>query len=82
MDKIFQTKDLALATYVKLRGLRILKAARIGRDFDFTFADPDEQAEQLKVAYANSESQKFDSEMRTLKKLLANQPTSVQAGPS
>lgn len=64
---LFRTKDLALATYVKMHGLTVTKASRQGRDYEFLFADPDGKAEKLRYAFANSECQKFDYEMRTLK---------------
>ncbi len=76
MEKgLFRTKDLALATFVKMHGLKVTKATRQGRDYEFLFADPDGTAEKLRYLFANSDCQKFDYEMRTLKILTSGGPT-------
>lgn len=68
------TRDLALAAYMMMRGLQIKKAERRnggGRaSFSFTIHDPEGQFDQLAVDFANSESQRFDSCVRTVKKLM------------
>jgi len=64
-----ETRDLALAAYWKMCGLAIVRATRRGREFDFLFRDPEGRAEKLAVEFANSEAQRFDSEVRALKKL-------------
>jgi hypothetical protein len=64
-----ETRDLALAAYWKMRGLVIVRATRRGKDFEFLLRDPEGHADALAVEFANSEAQKFDSEVRALKKL-------------
>ncbi|HHV62116.1 MAG TPA: hypothetical protein GXX51_05700 [Firmicutes bacterium] len=66
-----RTTDLALAAYLKLRGLRLLRTEK--DEFDrtaFVFDDSMDVAELLKVEFANSECCKFDGELRHLKKLI------------
>lgn len=64
------TRDLALAAYIKMHGLEIVKAVRTGRyKFEFAFRDPEGRFDSLRLGFANSECHRFDSEMRTLKKL-------------
>lgn len=64
------TRDLALATYVKMHRLEVVKAVRTGKHyFEFMFRDPDRKFDDLALAFANSECQRFDNEMRSLKKL-------------
>jgi len=64
------TRDLALAAYLKLRGLRIVRALRKGRhDWEFTFEDPNRQWDTYAVEFTNSECRRYDDEMRALKKL-------------
>jgi hypothetical protein len=64
-----ETRDLALAAYWKMRGLVIVRATRRGKEFEFLFRDEKGLGDQLAVEFANSEAQKFDSEVRALKKL-------------
>jgi len=67
-----RTQDLAAAAWLKMHGLRVLNAKRFGANgqgFEFTFADPENRAPQLLVDFANSEAQRYDSEVRSLKKL-------------
>ena len=63
------TRDLAMAAYLKMRGLAIVRATRRGREFDFLFRDPEGRSDELAVEFANSEAQRFNSEVRALKKL-------------
>ena len=67
--RVRTTKDLALAAYMNLNELEIVKASRRGRDFEFTFRDPDERWEGLTVEFVNSRCRRYDDSMRTLKKL-------------
>ena len=64
-----ETRDLALAAYWKMRGLVILRASRRGKEFEFLFRDEKGLGDRLAVEFANSEAQRFDSEVRALKKL-------------
>ena len=67
--RVRTTKDLALAAYLKMKGLPIVRASRRGRDFEFTFRDPEEQWDTLTVEFVNSECSRYDDAMRSLKKL-------------
>ncbi len=64
-----ETRDLALAAYWKMRGLVIVRATRRGKEFEFLFHDPDGRADELAMEFANSEAQRFDNEVRAIKKL-------------
>lgn len=67
------TGDLALAAYAHMKGFSVLKAqeTRRGRitEYAFTFADPDEQWNDLCVEFANSEAQRHDTSVMVLKRL-------------
>lgn len=64
------TSDLALAGYVHMQGLRVVKGERLnGGRFRFAFEDPGDDWEELKQGFANSESLRFDSSVRALKKM-------------
>lgn len=68
--KLRTTRDLALATFARLRGLEIVRAARKSRgDFEFLFRDPDGKWDALRIEWTNSEFRRYDDEMRALKKL-------------
>ena len=67
------TGDLALAAYAHMRGFRVMKAEEMKRgritEYRFTIEDPSEQWDGLCVDFANSEAQKHDASVRTLKRL-------------
>lgn len=64
------TRDLALAAFLKMHGLAIVKAVRTSRyKFEFAFKDPEGRFDELRMSFANSECHRFDNEIRTLKKL-------------
>jgi hypothetical protein len=68
---MFETSDIAIASYVMMKGLRLIKAERerTGR-FKFVFDDPDSLGSSYAVEYVNSESAKFDAHMKNLKNVL------------
>jgi len=68
---MFETSDIAIASYVMMKGLRLVKAERerSGR-FKFMFDDPDDVGNSYAVEYVNSESAKFDAHMKNLKNVL------------
>ena len=69
---IVKTADLAMAAYWKMKGLRVIKSNRCeqnSREFEFVFEDKNGIAEALSIEFANSEAQRFDAELRALKKL-------------
>lgn len=69
--KEFATSDLALAGYLKLRGLELVRVDRSNpRKAVFYFDDSIDVAEQLVLEFANSDFRKYDAEIRALKKLI------------
>lgn len=65
----YVTSDIALAAYLKLKGLKLVKCTRADK-FVFEFEDQEELAETLAIEFVNSECRKFDDEMRSLKKII------------
>jgi hypothetical protein len=65
----YTTSDIALAAYLKLKGLRLTECGR-GDKFNFVFEDPDSQAESLAIEFVNSDMRKYDDEVRSLKKII------------
>jgi hypothetical protein len=66
----FTTTDLSLAAFLKLRGLKLLKATKTGSGrFEFIFEDND-QADSLALEFANSEFSSYDANLRALKKMI------------
>lgn len=68
---VFVTSDIALAAYLKLKGL-VLTECEKGTKFKFVFDDPNFYAEELAINFANSEIRKYDDEVRSLKKIIYN----------
>ena len=69
--KTFQTSDIGIAAYVMMKGLKLKNASRghNGR-FIFVFDDPQDEGKEYAVDYVNSESAKFDANMKNLKNIL------------
>jgi hypothetical protein len=66
--KKFETADLALAAYIKFRGLPLVELDYSNRrKVTFKFEDAHGLAEQLALEFANSDFRKFDSEFEPLK---------------
>jgi hypothetical protein len=64
---------LSLAAYLKMKGLKLDSVKRPvsgSAQFYFIFHDPDGQFETLEVEFFNSESRKFDDEVRALKDMI------------
>ena len=66
----FTTSDIALAAYLKLRGLNLVECGRRDNKFLFVFEDPEDKAGKLSLEFVNSETRRFDDEMRSLKKVI------------
>ena len=66
----YTTSDLGIASYLKLRGIRLLECRRMdsGR-FHFVFEDPD-TCRDLTLEFLESDFCKYDNITRNLKKLL------------
>ena len=69
--KTFKTSDIGIAAFIMMKGLRLSNASRAqtGR-FMFEFEDPNDLAKKYAVDYLNSESAKFDANMKNLKNIL------------
>lgn len=69
--KTFKTSDIGIAAFIMMKGLRLNSASRTpsGR-FMFEFDDPNDMAKKYAVDYVNSESAKFDANMKNLKNIL------------
>jgi hypothetical protein len=65
----FETSNIALAAYLKLKGLRLIKCSRDDK-FNFIFEDPGGQAKDLEIEFVNSDMRKYDDEMRSLKNII------------
>lgn len=70
-QKNYTTSDIALAAYLKLKGLKLIECGR-GEKFIFVFEDPNGESEALSLEFSNSEIRKYDDEMRSLKKIIYN----------
>lgn len=74
-----ETGDLAFAAYAHMNGLKIVRAKEWRRgnslEFQFAFDDPpsadypDGRWDQFHIDFANSEAARFDSSLRSLKKI-------------
>jgi hypothetical protein len=67
---IYSTSDLALAAYLKLKGLKLVGAKKNNKRFDFTFEDPDDRAGEIALEFVNSDMRRYDDEIRSLKKII------------
>ncbi len=69
--KTYKTSDIGIAAYVMMKGLKLLEAkkSQSGR-FSFTFEDDKGLGSVYAVDYLNSESAKFDANMKNLKNIL------------
>lgn len=67
--EIFSTNDLSFAAYLIMHGVPLKKAKRLGKSFQFSFADGP-TIRELQLQYITSESAKFDDAVRKLKKLV------------
>ena len=74
-----ETENLSFAAYAHMRGLRVIRAQVWRRPngvrYLFVFDDPAAEGapegiwENLKLDFSNSEAQRYDASVRTLKKL-------------
>ena len=71
MKNKFETSDIGIAAFVMMKGLKLLNASRNqGGRFSFVFEDPKSLGPVYAVDYVNSESAKFDANMKNLKNIL------------
>jgi len=67
----FETSDIAIASYLMIRDLKLLSASKTpaGR-FKFVFEDLFSVGPAMAVEFMNSEFSRFDNQVRNLKKLI------------
>lgn len=68
-QKTYSTSDLAVAAYLKFKGLKLIECGR-GDKFNFVFEDMENEAEVLALEFVNSDFSKYDDAMRSLKKMI------------
>ena len=69
--EIYTTHDLATAAYLMMNGFTLKTATREkSGKFLFEFLDPDQRAEQACIEFVNSESAKFDANIKNLKNII------------
>lgn len=69
-QKTYSTRDIGLAGFLQMRGLKIIKATKSeSSKFVFVFLDPEGRGDDLELEFVNSDFQKYDSSVRGLKKL-------------
>ena len=64
------TDDLAFSAYLKMKGYPLIKSDQKRSKSTFTF-EVDENINQLKVEFINSEFVQFYNELRNLKKMIS-----------
>jgi len=66
------TDDLAFSAYLKMKGYHLIKSDQKKSKSTFTF-EVDENIDQLKVEFINSEFIQFYNELRNLKKMILSE---------
>lgn len=70
-SQTYKTSDIGIAAYIMMRGLKLNSASRGTRGrFNFVFEDPNNLGQLYELDYVNSESAKFDANMKNLKNIL------------
>ena len=66
------TDDLAFSAYLKMKGYHLIKSDQKKSKSTFTF-EVDENIDQLKVEFINSQFVQFYNELRNLKKMISTE---------
>jgi len=70
-ESTFKTSDLAIAAFLMMKEKKLLDAkVEKGGKFEFIFDDTEKSCFRLVIEFANSESAKFDSNIKNLKNIL------------
>tara|TARA_E500000331_G_scaffold314151_1_gene323268 strand:- start:120 stop:347 length:228 start_codon:yes stop_codon:yes gene_type:complete len=72
-DKKYTTSDIGLASYIMLKGGKLLSTGRGRQGYEIVFDDLDGKCGLLAVEYLNSEFTKYDMYSKNLRLLLKNQ---------
>lgn len=71
MKITFTTSDIAIASYLMMKGMTLIDARREKNGkFYFEFEDPNNLGNNYAIEYVNSESAKFDSHVKNLKNII------------
>jgi hypothetical protein len=76
----YSTSDIALAAYLKLKGMRLVECGKDGQKFRFVFEDPDSEGAELALEFVNSDFRRYDDEIRSLKKVLYSSGSTATGG--
>jgi hypothetical protein len=71
--KEFKTSDIGLASYILLKGGRLISAKRGRLGYEILFDNSDGSCDTHSVEYLNSEFTKYDMYSKNLRVLLKNQ---------
>mgnify|MGYP001260028172 FL=1 len=71
--KEFKTSDIGLASYILLKGGRLISARRGKPGYEILFDNSDSSCDRHAVEYLNSEFMKYDMYSKNLRVLLKNQ---------
>lgn len=67
----YTTSELALAAYLKMRGVRLISASKTATGkFEFIFDDKAKVCEGHFVDFLNGEFSVFDAQLKSLKKMI------------
>lgn len=67
----YTTSELALAAYLKMRGVRLISASKTSTGkFEFIFDDKANACEGHFVDFLNGEFSVFDAQLKSLKKMI------------
>lgn len=67
---LYTISDLSLASFILMRGVRLILAEKKGNKFEFTFESEKNIVESLEQEYIVSDFSKYDAAIRQLKRKL------------
>ena len=70
--KKYSTSDIGLASYIMLKGGKLISASRSSGAYEILFDNTDSKCETYAVEYLNSEFTKYDMYSKNLRLLLKN----------
>ena len=70
--KIYQTSDIGLASYLMLKGVKLISATRGHGSYQIKFDDSQDVCNSHSVDYVNSEFLRYDTYSKNLRILLKN----------
>ena len=71
--KKYKTSDIGLASYILLKGGKLVSASRSRGAYEIVFENDNDSCGMLAVQYLNSEFTKYDMYSKNLRVLLKNQ---------